>query len=113
MSKYELKANDLLARLQALINKFEIHKGQDGWPDYYVASSEITDQYPDILIDVQTLFFCDSPSHPLYVQVMKLNERKDKVLSRYSDEFSYSDFVTLKNILLKYLEYRAFLEAKD
>ncbi len=113
MSKYELKANDLLARLQELINKFEIHKRPDGWSDYYAASSEITDQYPDILIDVQTLLFCDSPHHPLYVQAMKLNERKDKVLSRYGDRFSYLDFVTLKNILLKYLEYRAFLEAKD
>ncbi len=44
---------------------------------------------------------------------MKLNDRVDLVQSRCGDQFNYSDFTNIKELLSKYLEYREFLEAGD
>lgn len=113
MDKYISKANELLDRVQSQLGLFETRKGNDGWEDEYFAPNAITFQYPEILLDIQTLFFCESPQHPLYIQAMNLNERKDRVLNQYGDKFSHSDFKILEKLLLRYIEYRAFLEAKD
>lgn len=113
MSKYISRANELLDRVRSFIELFEVQKNNNGWGDDYFAPDKITYQYPEILLDVQTLFFCESPQFPLYVQSMGLNERKDLVLKRCGDRFSYSDFKNLEKLLLRYLEYRAFLEATD
>lgn len=113
MSKFEKRAKELLAKVQSLMDAFELHKGTCGWPDYYEASSEIKGQYPELLIDLQTLLFCDSPEHPLYIQVKELKDPKTLALNKFANNFSYSDFEALKNILSKYIEYRAFLEAED
>ncbi|MBJ2189110.1 MAG: hypothetical protein JFR41_10860 [Muribaculaceae bacterium] len=113
MSKYESKAKEILARVQTLTEAFEIRKGNSGWPDYYVAPKDITGQFSDIVLDVQMLFFSDSPQLPLYFQAMKLNDRVDLVQSRCGDQFNYSDFTNIKELLSKYLEYREFLEAGD
>lgn len=59
MSKFDKRAKELLDRAQSLMDAFELRKGTSGWPDYYEASREIKLQYPDLLIDVQTLLFCD------------------------------------------------------
>lgn len=111
--KFRLKAQELLDRTQSLINAFEIRKGTSGWPDDYVASEEITEQYPDLLLDIQMLLFSESSSSPLYVEAMKLNERKDLVLHRYGDSFNYNDFVRLAKLLSKYIQHLDFLAAKD
>lgn len=113
MSKFEKRAKELLSKVQSLMDAFELSKGSNGWPDHYVASSEIKSQYPELLIDVQTLLFCDSPEHPLYIQAKELKDPKTVILNGFASNFSYSDFETLKNILVRYIEYRAFLEAKD
>lgn len=111
MSKFVKKANELLARVESLMSSFELVKGSDGWPDDYKAKKEIWSQYPDILIDVQTLLFCDSHEHPLYLLTKKFEKEQE---ARYDKNFfTYSDFETLKNILSKYLQYRAFLESED
>lgn len=113
MSKFEKRAKELLSKVQSLMDAFELRKGSCGWPDYYEASSEIKGQYPELLIDLQTLLFCDSPEHPLYIQAKELKDPKTIAFNSFATNFSYSDFETLKNILSKYLEYRAFLEAED
>ena len=113
MSKYKSKASELLGRVQSLIDSFVIEKVTNGWPDDYVASKTITEQYPDILLDVQSLFFCDAPESPFYNRAMKLNERLDDVQSRVGVYFRYTDFIGLQELLSKYLEYREFLEADD
>lgn len=113
MSKFDKRANELLDRVHTIMRAFETSKDKSGLPDRCTVESNDTKQYPDILTDLQTLLFCESPKHPLYVQAMKLNERRDTVLSRYGDRFSYRDFVNLESILIKYLEYRTFLEAED
>lgn len=113
MSKFTKRANELLTRIQSLIDAFEIRKGTSGWPDYYEAKSEIKSQYPDVLTDVQLLLFSDSPEHPLYIQAIKLNDSRNTVMNRYADNFTYSDFIGLRDILLKYIEYRSFLEEED
>ncbi len=108
MSKYEKKANELLARVQSLIGAFEIRKGTSGWPDYFDAPDEIVSQYPDVLLDVQMLLFSESPQMPLYSKVMKLGERLGERTGG-----NYCEFISLRDILSKYLEYRTFLEAED
>lgn len=108
MSKFEKKASELLARVQSLIEAFELCKGTSGWPDYYDAPSEILTQYPGLLLDVQTLIFIDSPEMPLYSKVHKLEERLGERLGG-----SYSEFISLRDILSRYIEYRAFLEAEN
>ena len=113
MSKYDSKANELLDRVRSLIGQFEVRKHDSVWGDDYYAPDEITSQYPEILLDVQTLLFCESPQFPLFIQAMSLNERRDRVMNRGGERFSYFDFKDLEKLLLKYLEYRAFLEAKD
>lgn len=113
MSKYIDRAKEINTRLQTLIDAFEIRKGSNGWPDDYIASSKIKEQYPDILLDVQNLFFCDSPQSPLYARAMNLNERVFEVSKDIHKSFFYSDFIGLKELLSKYFEYRAFLEAED
>lgn len=113
MSKFDKRAKELLDRVQSLMDAFELRKGTSGWPDYYEASREIKLQYPDLLIDVQTLLFCDSPEHPLYIQAKELQDPKKLATNRFLSSFSYSDFEALKDILLKYIEYRTFLEAED
>ena len=113
MTKYEKRANELLDRVQSLIDSFEVRKGTSGRAGHHDAQSDIESQYPDILTDVQILLFSDSPEHPLYIQSMKLNERRDYVLSRAGGSFGYSDLIKLRSILSKYIEYRNFLEAGD
>lgn len=113
MSKFEKRAKELLSKVQSLMDAFELRKGTCGWPDYYEASSEIKNQYPELLIDLQTLLFCDSPDHPLYIQAKELKDPKTIALNGFAGNFSYSDFEALRSILLKYIEYRAFLEAED
>lgn len=110
MSKYQRKANEILGRIQALVDAFEIRKGENGWPDDYEAPYEVLEQFPEIVLDIQTLLFCDSPQHPLYVQAMKLNDRVDIVMSSYGDRFSYSDFEKVKELVSKYIQYLSFLE---
>lgn len=112
MSKYIDKAKEINTCLQTLIDAFEIRKGSNGWPDEHIASSEVREQYPDILLDVQYLFFCDSPQSPFYARAMNLNERMFEVSKDVHKAFCYSDFIGLKELLSKYLEYRAFLEAE-
>lgn len=113
MSKFEKRAKELLTKVQSLMDAFELRKGSCGWPDHYEASSEITGQYPELLIDLQTLLFCDSPEHPLYIQAKELKDPKAIAFNSFASNFRYSDFEALKKILLKYLEYRTFLEAED
>lgn len=113
MNKFRLKAQELLNRTQNLINTFEIRKGTNGWPDDYVASEEITEQYPDLLLDTQMLLFSDSPNNPLYIEAMKLNERKDLVISRYGDRFNHNDFIRLAKLLSKYIQHLDFLAIED
>lgn len=112
MSKYESKAKELLDRVERLLGSFEIERSSSGISDDSYAPDKITNQFPDILLDVQTLLFSDSPLHPLYIRAMELNERKNITKSR-CERFRYSDFATLKDILQRYLEYRSFLEAGD
>lgn len=111
MSKYESKANELLNKVQSLLDAFKVRSSNSLGDDYF-ASVEITNQYPDLLLDIQTLLFCDSPQNPLYIASMKLNDRRDKVLKTF-DRFQHFDFVELKKLLSKYIEYRQFLEAED
>ena len=113
MSKFDKRAKELLAKVESLMDSFELHKGTSGWPDYHDASSEIKGQYPELLIDTQTLLFCDSPEHPLYIQAKALKDPKTIAPSCLAYNFSYSDFEALKSILSKYIEYRAFLDAED
>ena len=107
MTKYGRRANELLDRVQSLIDSFEVRKGTSGRAGHHDAQSDIESQYPDILTDVQILLFSDSPEHPLY------NERRGYVLSRAGGSFGYSDLIKLRSILSKYIEYRNFLEAGD
>lgn len=76
MSKFESKAKELLLRVDNLINSFEICEGRNGGT-YYYAPDNILNQYHDLLLDVQTLFFSDSPLNPLYVRA-KTTSRKSK-----------------------------------
>ena len=100
MSKFVNKANELLARVESLMSSFELVKGSDGWPDDYKAKKEIWSQYPDILIDVQTLLFCDSPEHPLYLLTKKFEKEQE---TRYDKNFfTYSDFEKLKPKIRNY-----------
>ncbi|MBD5231908.1 MAG: hypothetical protein HDS66_07140 [Bacteroidales bacterium] len=108
MSKYINRANELLSNVQSKIDAFELKKGTSGWPDYYDAPNEIVTQYPELLLDVQTLFFADSPQLPLFEKVKKMSEQLGE---RYGG--SYSEFISLRDILSKYIEYRTFLEAED
>ena len=103
MSKYITRANELLEQAQAL-SEVTVKFGQ---------AAELNRTYIDLLLDIQTLFFCESPQFPLYIQSMKLNERCDIVSRRPGDYFNESDFQKLKKYLTKYLEYREFLEAED
>ncbi len=113
MSKFVSKGNELLDRVRSQLGLFEGREYDSVWGNDYFAPDEVTNQFPDTLLDVQTLFFCDSPQLPLYYQAIKLNERVDWVLNQGGERFSYNDFKNLEKLLLKYLEYRAFLEAKD
>lgn len=111
MDKFSKRANELLDRVKSLKDSFESREYSDGWGVDYNAPEEVTSQYPDLLLDVQILFFSDSPQLPLYVKSMALNE---KIENRgFSNPFRYSDFAGLENLLSKYLQYRSFLEAKD
>lgn len=113
MSKYISKAEEISRRIQSILDAFQVRKGQDGWPDEYTAPAAITDQYPDVLFDVQNLIFCDSPQHPLLARSLELNERRRSVMESVVKEFRYEDFVTLKGLISKYIQYRNFLEASD
>ena len=113
MSKYTSKATELLNRVQSYIDSFEIRKRTDGWSDDHIVSPTILKQYPGILLDIQSLFFCDSAQSPFYNRAMKLNERLDYVKAHFDVDFQYSDFIELKDLLSKYLEYREFLEVND
>lgn len=111
MSKFVKKANELLARVESLMESLELKEGTSGSTSRFDAKREIWVQYPDILIDVQTLLFCDSPEHPLYLLTKKFEKEQE---ARYDKNFfTYSDFEKLKEILLKYRQYRAFLESED
>lgn len=114
MSKFESKAKELLLRVDNLINSFEICEGRNGGT-YYYAPDNILNQYHDLLLDVQTLFFSDSPLNPLYVRAMELNERRDDVVKRSGSEkrLDISDFNKIQKLLSRYIEYRHFLQAED
>lgn len=116
MSKYTTKANELLARTQSLLRSFELTRRAIicGDSDEYYAPREILKQYPGLLLDVQTLFFSDSPQNPLYVKAMSLNKRMEMVLNDPGNRhFEYSDFKAIETLLLRYGQYRNFFEAED
>lgn len=99
----------MLTRVQSLIDEIEQH----GQPDRYLVPVKISEQFPDIAIDVQTLFFCDSPMHPLYAAAMRFNHKLEMAKRDCRKTFNHSDFIELKSLLTKYLESQALLEVKD
>ncbi len=103
MSKYINRANELLDKVKAIIDSFVRNEDTSFWASEYIAEKEVTSQYLDILTDVKLLFFSDSPKHPLYTKILEFKE---------SEQGSYYDFTSLRDILSKYLEYRTFLEAE-
>lgn len=100
MDKFLSRAEDLLIYTDSLLEDFS-------------ASLELNRAYTDLLLDIQLLFFADSPQNPLYIQSIALNKRKDTVLERYCDYFSKNDFETLRKLISKYLQYRSFLQEED
>ena len=116
MSKYTTKANELLARTRSLLDSFELvyESKTPGVSNEYYAPREILEQYPELLLDVQTLFFSGSPQNPLYVKAMSLNKRVEMVLNDPGNRhFGYSDFKATETLLLRYSQYRHFFEAQD
>ena len=113
MDKFKTKACELNNRIKTILDSFEIRKRADGWPNDYFAPDEVTTQFPDLALDVQLLFFSDSPENPLYISAIKLNERIEEVTKRYGDRFGYHDFIYLQGLLSKYSEYRDFLASSE
>lgn len=101
MDKFISKTQELQKRVDSIIDAPHI--------DHY----DSLKQFPDLLLDVQLLLFSDSPQNPLYIEAMRLNERKDTVLNRIGDSFGKKDFEKLKTLLAKFFEYRSFLQAED
>lgn len=101
MSKNIDRAKELLTRINELSVSFVLNEDGGIWDDEYIASDYVKEQYSDVLMDVRLLLFADSPEHPLYLKAKELVEKESG---------QYSDFKNLEGILLKYVEYRLFLE---
>lgn len=104
MSKYINRTNELLDKVKSILDTFVRNEDTSFWASEYIAEKEVTSQYIELLTDVKLLLFSDSPQHPLYIKTLELREY---------EQGSYYDFINLRDILSKYLEYRTFLEAED
>lgn len=107
MSKYISRANELLARVQSCIDKY-IEVSYDEWSD--------TQQlYSELLFDIQTLFFVDAPQSPFCKKATCLETKMCERINNYNAQQSFDayDFDKLKTLLLKFVEYRTFLEEEE
>lgn len=109
MDKYESKARRILARIDTQLGSFKLIKGSDEWGDSYRPYWGDEQEYRDILLDMQMLFYEYDPQMPLYAESLALNKRVRLVEDRLGEYgFGHSHFAKLKYLIKKYLQVLAF-----
>ena len=115
MSKYLNRANELLSRVQSLKGKYEKKEKSTelNLEPEYSAPAEVGNQFPELLLDTLNLLHADSPELPLFIQANRMSNRIDPIYTELYSKYTRKDFDNLEKVLLKYIEYRVFLEEKD